>query len=78
MSCVHTKIFKSNKSQAVRLSKAIAFPDSIIDVEITAIGNKRIITPAGHSWDDWFDAKGVSSDFMIERKQPDDQLREPL
>ncbi len=78
MPCVHTKIFKSNKSQAVRLSKAIAFPDSIIDVEITAIGNKRIITPAGHSWDDWFDAKGVSSDFMIERKQPDDQLREPL
>ncbi len=75
---VHTKIFKSNKSQAIRLSKAIAFPDSIIDVEITAIGNKRIITPAGQSWDDWFDARGASSDFMTERKQPQDQLREPL
>ncbi len=78
MPCVHTKIFKSNKSQAIRLSKAIAFPESIINVEITAIGNKRIITPAGHLWDDWFDAKGASSDFMRERKQPDDQLREPL
>ncbi len=78
MPCVRTKIFKSNKSQAIRLAKDIAFPDSIIDVEITAIGNKRIITPAGKSWDDWFDAKGVSSDFMTERKQPQDQLRDPL
>ena len=78
MPCVQTKIFKSNKSQAIRLSKAIAYPDSIIDVEITAIGNRRIITPAGHSWDDWFDARGVSSDFMKERKQPQDQVRESL
>lgn len=78
MPCVKTKVFKSNRSQAIRLSKAIAFPDSIKDVEITAIGNKRIITPAGKSWDDWFEASGVSSDFMIERKQPEDQLRETL
>ncbi|NOY69899.1 MAG: antitoxin [Deltaproteobacteria bacterium] len=76
MGYVQTKIFKNNRSQAVRLPKEIAFPESVKVVEITAIGNKRIITPEGQSWDDWFDAPGVSSDFMTERKQPEDKLRE--
>ena len=76
MACVKTKIFKSNRSQAVRLPKEVAFSESITNVEITAIGNKRIIIPADQSWDDWFDGPGVSSDFMTERKQPKDQLRE--
>jgi antitoxin VapB len=78
MAYVQTKIFKSNRSQAVRLPKEIAFADSVKDVEITAIGNKRIIAPAGQSWDDWFDAPGVSRDFMTNRKQPEDRLRENL
>jgi antitoxin VapB len=78
MNCVHTKVFKSNKSQAVRLPKAVAFPKSIKDVEIVAIGNKRIIAPAGQSWDDWFEAPGVSSDFMLDRQQEADQIRESL
>ena len=78
MPSVRTKIFKSNRSQAIRLSKAIAFPESIKNVEITAIGNKRIIAPAGQSWDDWFESRGVSSDFMTERNQPEDQIRETL
>jgi len=78
MGCVQTKLFKSNRSQAVRLSKDIAFPDSVKNVEITAIGNKRIIVPADQSWDEWFDAPGVSSDFMSERHQPDDQIRDIL
>jgi antitoxin VapB len=76
MPCVQTKLFKSNKSQAVRLPKSIAFPESVENVEIISVGNKRIITPAGQSWDDWFDLPGVSNDFMTERLQPEDQLRE--
>ncbi|CAK8725396.1 Antitoxin VapB [Candidatus Electrothrix aarhusensis] len=28
--------------------------------------------------DDWFDAPGVSNDFMEKRDQPDDQIRETL
>jgi antitoxin VapB len=78
MACVKTRIFKSNRSQAVRLPKEVAFPESVKDVEITAIGNKRMITPASQSWDEWFSAPGVSSDFMTERKQPKDQRRETL
>lgn len=78
MASVKTRIFKSNRSQAVRLPKEVAFPESVKNVEITAIGNKRMILPAGQSWEEWFAAPGVSSDFMTERKQPEDQHREPL
>ena len=78
MTSAQTKVFKSNRSQAVRLPKAIAFPESIKDVEITAIGNKRIITPVGQSWDEWFASSGVSPDFMEKREQPEDQIRESL
>lgn len=78
MPSFQTKLFKSNKSQAVRLPKAIAFPESVVKVEIIKLGTKRIIVPAGKSWDDWFDATGVSSDFMVDRLQPADQIRETL
>ncbi|WP_419662662.1 VapB2: virulence-associated protein B [Desulfosarcina variabilis str. Montpellier] len=76
MGCVKTKIFKSNRSQAVRLPKEVAFAETIKDVEIVAIGNRRIISPVGQSWDEWFDGPGVSDDFMNERQQPEDQQRE--
>jgi len=76
MTAVTTKIFKSNKSQAVRLPKAVELPESVREVSIIAIGNQRIITPAAESWDDWFDNPQVSDDFMSERVQPEDQLRE--
>ncbi len=78
MSSTQTKLFKSNKSQAVRLPKAVELPESISVVDIIAIGNTRIITPAGSSWDTWFDGKGVSDDFMESREQPADQQREEL
>ncbi len=76
MSTVHTKIFMSNRSQAVRLPKAVSLPESIKEVEIIAIGNERLITPAGCSWDSWFDGPSVSHDFMVKRAQPEDQERE--
>jgi antitoxin VapB len=78
MASVKTRIFKSNRSQAVRLPVEVAYPESVKDVEITAIGNKRLIVPAGQSWDEWFAAPGVSGDFMTERRQPEDQRRETL
>lgn len=71
-----TRLFKSNKTQAVRLPKAVAFDESVSEVEITAVGQSRIITPAGLSWDAWFDGPEVSDDFMPERDQPSDQKRE--
>jgi len=76
MSTAHTKIFTSNRSQAVRLPKNVAFPESVKEIDIVAIGNKRLIIPAGGSWDSWFEALDVTDDFMAEREQPADQIRE--
>ncbi len=78
MTITITKIFRSNKTQAVRLPKAVEMPDKVKEVSIIAIGNKRIITPADESWDDWFDNPQVTDDFMSQREQPEDQLREHL
>jgi antitoxin VapB len=75
---VKIRIFKSNRSQAVRLPKEVAIPESVKDVEVTVVGNKRMIHPVGQSWDDWFNAPGVSSDFMMERKQLEDKRRESM
>jgi len=69
-------VFKSNKSQAVRLPKPVALPDSVKKVDIIALGNTRLIVPAGTAWDSWFDAQGVSDDFMQERGQPTAQVRD--
>lgn len=71
-------VFKTNKSQAVRLPKPVALPDSVKKVDIIKLGNARLITPAGQSWTSWFDGPGVSDDFMSEREQPTSQEREPL
>ncbi len=71
-------LFKSNKSQAVRLPKPVAYPDTVKQVDIIIQGRARIITPAGESWDTWFDSEGVSEDFMPTRDQPDHQARESL
>jgi antitoxin VapB len=71
--------FKTNRSQAVRLPKAVAFPEGVHQVEITVVGTSRIITPVGRRWDDLF-AGGprASQDFMRERVQPPASEREPL
>lgn len=71
-------VFKSNKSQAVRLPKSVALPESVKKVDIVKIGNSRLISPAGSAWDTWFDGPGVTEDFMNEREQPEDQTRTPL
>jgi len=69
-------VFKSNKSQAVRLPKSVALPNDVKRVDVVAIGKTRILTPEGTSWDEWFDGDSVTDDFMSEREQPKDQLRE--
>jgi antitoxin VapB len=71
-------VFKTNRSQAVRLPKEVALPANVRHVEITKVGRSRIISPANHSWDSFFDGPGVSEDFMMERGEPPAQKREPL
>ena len=78
MKSAQTTIFKSNRSQAVRLPKDVALPESVKRVHIVAVGNTRVITPAGESWDQWFNGSGVTADFMNSREQPADQERPAL
>lgn len=69
-------VFKSNTSQAVRLPKAVALPESVKQVDIIPMGRSRLITPAGESWDSWFAEPPASADFLPSRDQPEDQERD--
>jgi antitoxin VapB len=71
-----TTIFMSNRSQAVRLPKAVAMPNDVRRVDVVAVGRARIITPAGEAWDSWFEGENVSADYMTEREQPANQERD--
>ena len=53
-------VFKSNKSQAVRLPKAVALPDSVKRVDIVKLGGARLISPADTAWDSFFEGAEVS------------------
>lgn len=70
---VHTRLFLSNRSQAVRLPKDVAFPPGVGEVAILRDGARRIIVPAHAVWDDFFDRPGVD---LGPRDQPDMQARE--
>jgi antitoxin VapB len=72
-------VFTSNRSQAVRLPKAVAFPADVHQVDILKIGRSRLIVPHGRRWDDLFqNGPRASDDFMTEREQPKAEEREPL
>jgi antitoxin VapB len=68
-----TTLFQSNRSQAVRLPKEVAFPEGVRAVTILREGKRRVIVPADAVWDDFFDAPGVD---LGARDQPAVQLRD--
>ena len=72
-----TKLFLSNRSQAVRIPAHLRLPDSVKDVEVRACGEERIISPLGRRWDTFFqDALSVPDDFLQERATQDQPERE--
>jgi antitoxin VapB len=72
-------VFITNRSHAVRLPKAVAFPEDVHQVDILKIGRSRVIVPQGKRWDDLFEnGPRASGDFVVERKQPAVEEREPL
>lgn len=68
-----TTLFLSNRSQAVRLPKAVAFDSNLKEVVIIPDGARRIIAPADAAWDDFFAAPGID---LPQRNQPTLQMRE--
>jgi antitoxin VapB len=72
-------LFTTNRSQAVRLPKAVAFPDDVHQVEIIKIGSSRLICPVGKRWEDLFlNGPRATDDFMTERDEQPAQQRESL
>jgi antitoxin VapB len=70
-------VFTTNRSQAVRLPKPVAFPADVHQVDILKVGRSRVIVPQGKRWDDLFQSgPRASRDFMTERAQPAAEERE--
>ncbi|MFG1304699.1 type II toxin-antitoxin system VapB family antitoxin [Xanthobacter autotrophicus] len=60
-------VFTRNRTQAVRLPKAVAFPEGGRQVDILKIGRSRMIVPQGKRWDDLFlSGPRASEDFLGE------------
>jgi antitoxin VapB len=72
---VRTTLFKSNRTQAVRLAKDVTVPNDVTEIAIIKKGNKWIIAPADASWDDFFAAPRIE---LGVREQPELQARESL
>jgi len=70
-----TTLFQSNRSQAVRLSKDVAFPLDVREVTILRDGDRRVIVPVDRIWDDFFATPGVNLDDL---EQPAAQERDAL
>ena len=70
-----TSLFRSNRSQAVRLPKDVAFPPGVREVAIIRDGMRRVIVPAAAIWDDFFAGEGID---LGDRSQPEHQVREPF
>ena len=70
------KIFTNGKSQAVRLPKEFRFEGK--EVYIKRVGNTVVLIPKSqNTLETWFlTLKNFSDDFMEERVQPPQQIRE--
>jgi antitoxin VapB len=76
---ITTPLFLNNRTQAVRLPKAVAFPSDVHEVTIRVQGRSRVLTPAGGDWDEWFGrATRATEDFLTDREQGAADEREPL
>ena len=70
-----TRLFQSNRSQAMRLPKDVAFPQTVQEVSIVRDGVRRVVIPANAVWDDFFDRPGID---IRDRTQLPHQEREAL
>ena len=67
---IQASVFLNNRTQAVRLPKAVALDDDVRQVTVVAVGRARVIAPVGESWDSWFKGPGMTPDFLAESGQP--------
>lgn len=74
-----TTLFLNNRTQAVRLPKAAAFPDGVHAVDVRVVGAARILTPVGTGWNQWAEnGTRATADFCGDREQPLPQERDAV
>ena len=72
-----TTVFTNTRSQAVRLPADVRLPEGVKKVQVRARGQDRIISPVGHTWDEFFmNGPQASDDFMAERATQEQADRE--
>lgn len=70
-------VFVNNKTQAIRLPVDARFDDSVKRVMIRKVGKERILSPIENTWDSFFLSEdGVSEDFLLERAEQTESIRE--
>jgi antitoxin VapB len=67
-------LFRSNRSQAVRIPKDMEFPEGVKEVVVRKLRGSIYLTPKGQLWDDFFD-RPANPDFP-DRDQPPLQERD--
>lgn len=75
------KIFNNGGSQAVRLPAEFRFEGVEVDVRRDLTTGDVILSKPRPSWDDyfaWVATLDLPADFMKDRAQPADELRDPL
>lgn len=72
-------VFINNRTQAVRLPAELRLPESVKRVHVRAVGNERVISPVGNTWDSFFlNGPQASEDFMLPRASQHQEERESL
>ena len=70
-------VFKNNKTQAIRVPKALAFPDDVKEVDIRREGEGLVVIPIRkRGWAEFFALPRIDEDFMNDRQQPPMQERD--
>lgn len=70
-------LFRSNRSQAVRIPKDMEFPEGVKEVVIRKVGRSLHLCPEESLWLDYFDEPGVP-DFPDRSPQGEYEGREPF
>jgi antitoxin VapB len=71
------KLFRSNRSQALRIPKDKEFPPGVEDVDILVHGNIRLLVPRFASVRDWIEnGPRLSDDFSVEPRDEPAEERE--
>jgi antitoxin VapB len=60
-------VFKNRQNQAIRIPKAMSYPEDITELEATRVGNVITLRPSRKSWASFAELPLADDDFLAER-----------